>query len=172
MRLFLAEYLPLEQGLRLTHYECRLRLCEARRASSIRTRIKTCGTNTRSWNYRSRLAEHLPLEQGCQGERLERKTIGETVATVSSRCYTSCFDTTDARSVRPSPLKSLCCNLWYNGCPPARHSRASLHIATRLALTGIQIATHHGEHESLCVSFFIIFAEKHIYNSFGSLEEA
>lgn len=38
-------------------------------------------------------------------------------------------------------------------------------IATRLALTGTQIATYHGEHKSLLVSFFIIFAERHVYNS-------
>ena len=59
----LAEHLPLEQGLRHLPFPLQRQHTLSRRASSIRTRIKT-NVEVVSTVICRPLAEHLPLEQG------------------------------------------------------------------------------------------------------------
>ena len=63
VNLFLAEHLPLEQGLRHAPDASYRTSDRSRRASSIRTRIKTHLQECLS-SLVIPLAEHLPLEQG------------------------------------------------------------------------------------------------------------
>ena len=78
LRLFdgLAEHLPLEQGLRTQEEGNCTGYAKSRRASSIRTRIKTSLPRAGPLQA-ALLAEHLPLEQGCRGERLGRIIRGD-----------------------------------------------------------------------------------------------
>ena len=59
----LAEHLPLEQGLRQVAIKLDVVVALSRRASSIRTRIKTVAACL-VYHVLDILAEHLPLEQG------------------------------------------------------------------------------------------------------------
>ena len=73
----LVEHLPLEQGLRLILICINLHGCCSRRASSIRTRIKTQD----QWlvlDQLGQLVEHLPLEQGLRQLNIELVTIKAT----------------------------------------------------------------------------------------------
>ena len=87
---YLAEHLPLEQGLRQLDMVPFTMPNETRRASSIRTRIKTL-VSKKCYHLLFVLAEHLPLEQGLRPsypQRDRRRLDSRRASSIRTRIKT------------------------------------------------------------------------------------